>query len=151
MRVTRMLSGAIASLLLVGIASADELGRVPGRPGPVPTRFEAKLAPSFEYGADGWALFQGYQRGAYAFSAELLVMSEDYKALGVDPSNGFADETVMLTIDKKEIMLRLVFLRQEPHGVVFAAAVKGYSSESLQQGDQVWVSINGTLAADGKF
>jgi len=148
------LLAASAALLVVGAMSwADDLSQMPHptKP-PRVVHLEAVLAPALAARANGHAVYDGYMSGGpYSLSAELVVPSRDFKEFGIDPSNGFDDEKVLLTVHKKGIDLVLTFSHTEMDGVVFQGAVKDVSPEAVLKGDALQVSVNGNDAAQGKF
>ena len=153
MRVMKLTVVAIAASLVVSAALADELGGFAIKEKtPTPVRLKAELASPVGANVSGWALYEGLQpTGTYSFEARLLVAQQDFKAFGIDPSNGFDDESVLLTIIKKAMTLKLTFSHNEASGIVFVGAEMGSSNEPIVRGDLVQASVNGIEAASGKF
>jgi len=153
MRVMKMTMVAMAASLVVSAAFANELGGFAIKEKtPTPVRLKAVLSSPVGANVSGWALYEGMQlSGEYSFEARLLVAQQDFKAFGIDPSNGFDDESVLLTISKKAMALKMTFSHNEAGGIVFVGAEMGSSNESIVRGDLVQASVNGIEAASGKF
>ena len=146
-----MLVGAGAVIVLasaVGFAQDLQLKMPPHYPKAM--RLVCTLASEFGSDSKGWMRIEAKEFGGeYYVAAQLTVYNKDFKKYGIDASNGFADEAIVVAVRDKEYKMGLGFV--ELTGPVFIAHEIGFGPLPADRGDVVTVTVNGVLAATGKF
>jgi hypothetical protein len=150
MRFTRVLSIVMAGLFLAAVAAADNFEVRSKNPGPGLFVLRASLASLTGSNAMGWAKYEGSKSGTYTFTAQLAIPTIDFKEFGIDPSNGFEDESIEIAIAKK-MSLSLTYSHMDASRVIFVGSTSGETKLPADYGDVVEALVNGVYAAGGKF
>ncbi len=150
-RTIKMLSTAVAVLLVGAVlstAAARTLDKMPSLD-PKPVYMEALLSPVLGDAVYGRATYQTKAMGDhYTFYTELLVPTALFKEYGIDPADGFDNETVTVLVGKTGF--KMTFTANEPEGALFTVTEFG-TGWILNPGDEVRVDVNEKEAANGKF
>lgn len=118
-------------------------------------RLEARLDPIIKVDASGHARSED-PAGTRddRFDAEVEIDRDDFRRLGIDAGDGFADEIVRLTVTRQGTQVfatNLRFTGFQVQDAIFEADIRGGPAPELRAGDVGRISVNGTPTLRGAF